>query len=48
MNNSFKEELLEYASKLDALTKGYGKLSLYALTLVEEQDDSAEIGRAHV
>lgn len=41
MNNSFKEELLEHASKLDALTKGYGKLSLYALTLVEEQDDSA-------
>lgn len=41
MSNKFKDEFLEHASKLDALTKDHGKLIPHALNIVEEKDDSA-------
>lgn len=39
--NKYKNEVLDYASKLDALINGYGKISEYATAVVEEQDETA-------
>jgi len=41
MENKYKNEVLDYASKLDALTNGLGKISEYARAVVEEQDETA-------
>lgn len=41
MSNKYKNEVLDYSSKLDALTKGHGKIIEYAKTVVEEQDESS-------
>lgn len=42
-DNIFKNELLNYASKLDAVTNSYGKIVKSASLIVEEQDKSATI-----
>jgi len=41
MDNKYKNELLDYASKLDALAEGFGKIAEYAIKIVEEQDEEA-------
>lgn len=42
-NYKYKNDLLNYASKLDALVEGYGKISEYATAIVENQDEAATI-----
>jgi SpoVK/Ycf46/Vps4 family AAA+-type ATPase len=39
--NKYRNELLDRASKLDALVEGYGKITEYAKAVVEEQDEIA-------
>ena len=39
--NRYSNELLDYASKLDAITNGLGKISRYASEIVAEQDEIA-------
>jgi len=41
MENRHKDELLDYASKLDAITNGLGKISAYASAIVATQDEIA-------
>lgn len=43
MKNKYKNDFLNDASKLDVLTKGYGKISQYATTIVENQDEVSTI-----
>jgi len=38
MENNYKNDLLDYASKFDALTEGRGKITEYATSIAEEQD----------
>lgn len=40
-DNRYSDELLDYASKLDAITNGLGKISKYASEIVAEQDEIA-------
>ena len=42
-DNIFKTELLDYASKLDAVTNSYGEVVKAANAIVEEQDNSATV-----
>ena len=41
--NVFKTEVLDYASKLDAVTNSYGKIVKAASAIVEEQDNSSTV-----
>jgi len=41
MENKYKNDLLNYASKLDALVDGYGKIAEYATAVAEELDETA-------
>lgn len=43
MGNKYQNDLLNYASKLDALVEGQGKITEYAMTIVEKQDETATI-----
>lgn len=43
MENKYKNEFLNYASKLDALVEGYGKITEYAIAIVEKQDEAGTI-----
>lgn len=42
-DNVFKTELLDYASKLDAVTNSYGEIVKAATAIAEEQDNTATI-----
>lgn len=42
-DNIFKKEILDYASKLDAVTNAYGKIVKSASAIVEEHDNSSTI-----
>lgn len=42
-DNVFKTELLDYASKMDAVTNSYGEIVKAATAIVEEQDNAATI-----
>ena len=41
--NVFKTEVMDYASKLDAVTNSYGKIVKAASAIVEEQDNSSTV-----
>ena len=41
MESRYRDELLDYASKLDAITNGLGKISMYASAIVATQDETA-------
>ena len=41
MENKYKNELLDYASKLDAMVEGLGKITEFAKTITEDQDEIA-------
>ncbi|MDR1838793.1 MAG: AAA family ATPase [Treponema sp.] len=41
MDNKYKNELLNNASKLDAIVEGLGKITAYATAITEEQNEAA-------
>jgi len=41
MESRYSDELLDYASKLDAITNSLGKISMYASAIVATQDETA-------
>ena len=43
MDNKYKNELLNLASKLDASVEGYGEITEYAIDIVENQDEVSTI-----
>ncbi len=40
MNNKYRNEVLDYASRLDVLTKGYGKFYERAIAVIEDQNET--------
>ena len=40
-DNVFKNEILDYASKLDAVTNSYGEVVKAASAIVENQDNTS-------
>ena len=42
-DNIFKTEILDYASKLDAVTNSYGEIVKAASAIVEEHDNSSTV-----